>query len=103
VIIQIPIVRQTEFGHRSDAGAGVGEHAEHGAIAQPNHVVGVDRVEQLARLLDGELGGFTFGHAVFEAAHGSERIEGHRVTLHQGGQKLPQCSIRNPRPPREAR
>jgi hypothetical protein len=33
---------------------------------------------------------FAFSDAVFDAAHGSERVEGNGMTLHQGVEQLPQ-------------
>jgi hypothetical protein len=53
-------------------------------------MTGVDRLEQLTRLLNGELGGLAFGDAVFGAADGSERIKRDRVTLDQGVEEMPQ-------------
>jgi hypothetical protein len=47
-----------------------------------------------AGLLDGELRGLAFGDAVFSSAHRSERVEGNRVTLHQGVEEMPQRSQR---------
>jgi hypothetical protein len=57
VIIQVPMIGHPESGHGADAGTGIGQHAEHGVIAEADEVTGVDLAEQLARLLDGELGG----------------------------------------------
>ena len=90
VIAQVAIIGHPEPGHGADAGAGVGQHAEHRAIAEAHNVAGIDRSEQLARLLDGELGGLAFDHAVFNATHGSERIKGDCVTLHERVEKVPQ-------------
>ena len=90
MIAQVPIISHTEPRHGADAGAGIGQHTEHGAIAEANDVTGIDRPEQLAGLLDGELGGLAFGDAVFEAADRSEGIERNRVTLYQGVEEMPQ-------------
>jgi hypothetical protein len=54
---QVPMIGHPESGYCADAGTGIGQHAEHGAIAEADEVTGVDSAEQHARLLDGELGG----------------------------------------------
>jgi len=49
----------------------------------------LDRAEQLAGLLDGELVGLALGHTVFDAMDTGERVEDHRVALHQGVEEMP--------------
>jgi hypothetical protein len=56
VFTEIAVVGQTEFGHGTNAGTGIGEHAEHGAITESHNMFSVDRFEQPA-VLDGKLGG----------------------------------------------
>ena len=43
----------------------------------------VERAQQLAGLLDADLGGGALGDAMLDAAHGSEWIERDRVARHQ--------------------
>ena len=51
---EIAQVAQAQPGDGADPRAGVGEHAEHGAIAQADDVTEVDRAQQFARLLDAD-------------------------------------------------
>jgi hypothetical protein len=57
VITEISIIGHTKSRHAADTGAGIGQHAEHGAIAQPDNVAGIDGPEQFAGLLNSELSG----------------------------------------------
>jgi hypothetical protein len=54
---EIPQVAEAQPGDGADARAGIGEHDEHGAIAQAHDVGHVDRAQEFARLLDANLGG----------------------------------------------
>jgi hypothetical protein len=47
VVTQIAIIGQAEFGHGTDAGTGVSQHAEHGAIAEADDVIRVDRLNSV--------------------------------------------------------
>ncbi len=53
---EIAQVAQAQPGDGADPRAAVGEHPEHGAIAQADDVTGVERAQQFARLLDADLG-----------------------------------------------
>ena len=78
-----------EAHDRADPRARVDQRAEEGAIAQPDERAGVDGGEQRPGLLDAHLGRAPVDHPVLAARDGGERIQKHRVALHQPGAELP--------------
>ena len=70
LVLQIPAPQP---GDRADAGPGVGQGAEQGAIAEADDVGGVDRAEQVPGLGDGESGRLAVSGVVLAAA---DRLEG---------------------------
>ena len=90
LLAEIPQIAEAQPGDGADARAGVGENAEHGAIAQADDVAHVDRAQEFARLLDADLGRGALGDAVLDAAHGSEGIERDRVARHEAVEEVAQ-------------
>ena len=88
-----PLVLQVlspQTRHRSDPGPGIGEGAEKGPIAEAHDVGGVDRVEQIPGLLDGEPGSLAVGGVVLAAADRLKGIQGGGVAGHQGIEEVPE-------------
>ena len=85
-------ILEPELRHSANPGAGVGEGAEHGTIAQADRPGGVDGREQLAGLLNRNLGliaavGLAGGYADVQ-----ERIEGDRMACHERIEELAERS-----------
>ena len=88
-----PLVLQVlspQTRHRSDPGPGIGEGAEQGPIAEAHDVGGVDRVEQIPGLLDGEPGSLAVGGVVLAAADRLKGFQGGGVAGHQGIEEVPE-------------
>ncbi len=83
-------VAAPEFHHRSRTRGGIDEDREDGPVAQAHGGRRFDRLEQLPRLRDRDLGRFPFHHLIAFAAHGERRVENDGVPDDQAVEEVAQ-------------
>ena len=88
LVLKVPAAQAR---HGTDAGPGVGQSAEQGAIAETHDVGGVDRTEQVPGLGDGNAGSLAVSGVVLAAADRLEGIQGGGVAGDQGIEEMPQA------------
>lgn len=71
------------FTGRADAGEGVEEGGDEGAIAETHDVCRIDTLDQQPRLVCKKNRGLAFADGVLRPAHRARRIHGHDLPDHQ--------------------
>ena len=75
VVAVVTKILEAQLAEGAYAGSGVGERADDCAVPESGEVCGVDGVEKLSGLRDGDLGRSARSGGLARSADGSERVE----------------------------